>query len=892
MAKLLLIDAPNAVYRAFHAVRRLARADGLPTNAIFGFAQMLHRALHDEQPTHLLAAFDPIGPSFRNEIYPEYKAHRPPPPEDLERQWPWIFRLLDALKIPRVQLNTHEADDLIATYARLARERGWEVVILSTDKDLMQLVGDGIVLVDTMKGVRYDAEAVQRKWGVPPEKIGDLLALTGDSSDNIPGIPGIGPKTAAQLLARYGSLEAVLAHADEIPQPKRRENLQKHADDARLARRLVALDAHAPVPLPLQALERKVPDREALEALLNELNFRSLRAAFLGEDEAPKARIEASIERKVRIVQTEEDLDALLQALAAAPEAAIDTETTSLAPHDAELVGISFCVQAGKAWYLPLGHREGKQLARAQALARLAPWLEDPNKRKWGHNLKYDLQVLRRAGIALAGVHADSMLLAYVHRSGRTPRLDDVAKAYLGVDTIHYEDITGRGRKQIRFDEVPIEKAAPYAGEDAELSYRLCKKLRALLAEEGRLARHDEIELPLSLVLAEMEWVGVKVDAGILQALSARFGKRIAEIEQEAQKIAGCALNLHSPKQLGEFLFETLKLPGGKRTRSGQWATDQEVLERLKDAHPIVQLALEARKLSKLKSTYTDKLARLIHPRTGRVHTNYNQAITITGRLSSSDPNLQNIPIRSEEGKEIRKAFVAEEGMCLLAADYSQIELRLMAHFSGDETLISAFQHGQDIHAATAAEIYGVPLDQVSPEMRRQAKIVNFGILYGMGAHGLARELGISRTEAQRYIQRYFERHPKIKAFIEQTIEKARDCGYVETLFGHRIWLDRIHSKHPGQRAEAERTAINAPLQGSAADIIKRAMIALHARLAPIGARMILQVHDELVVEAPEERLEEVRAIVREEMEQAASLAVPLIVDLGQGKDWFSAHGP
>ena len=891
---LLLVDAPNAVYRAFFAIRaRLARADGLPTNAIHGFGQMLKAALDMVQPTHIAVAFDPIGPSFRNEIFPAYKAQRPPMPEDLQVQWPHIFRLVDALGIKHVQLEMHEADDVIATYARRAEKEGFSVVILSTDKDLMQLVDGRIVLLDTMKQIRYTPEVVEQKLGVPPARVRDLLALTGDTSDNIPGIPGIGPKTAAQLLARFGSLEGVLAHAEEIPQPKRREQILAHADDARLAYRLVGLCEDAPVPYALDELVWRGPDAARLQAFCDEMGLKRLAALFLGEEaERPRTVVVSGGTRRVHTVRDEDALRALVRALAQAPRITLDLETTSLAPHEAEIVGWAFSVRAGEAWYVPVRHTQGPQLAPARVAEALAPILADPKRPKQGHNLKYDLQVLWNAGLDAKGIAADSMLLAYVDRPGRAQKLDDLALAYLRERMIGYAEVAGKGKHEIPFAEVPVEKAAEYAGEDAEVAHRLCAMLSEKLTREGRIARHDDIELPLMHVLAAMEWTGVRVDRARLAAISDKLRARMNELENEVARLAPRPFNLHSPKQLGEVLFEDLKLPGGKRTRSGQWRTDQETLERLAELHPIPKLVLEIRKLAKLTSTYTDKLGMLISPKTGRVHTNYNQAITITGRLSSSDPNLQNIPIRDPEGREIRRAFRAEEGFVLISADYSQIELRLMAHFSRDERLLQAFAEGLDIHAATAAAIAGVSLNEVDGEMRRRAKVVNFGILYGMGATGLARQLGISRSEAARFIERYFARHPKVRAFIEATKKRAHEQGYVETLLGHRVYLDAIHSRNPAARAEAERTAINAPLQGSAADIIKLAMIRLHEafqREHP-KARIILQVHDELVVEAPQDEAEAVAARMKEIMESAVKLAVPLVVDIGTGADWFSAH--
>ncbi len=916
MPHLVLIDGPNYVFRAFHAVRHnLSNSKGEPTNAVFGYVQMLRSILKDLSPTHVAVAFDPKDGTFRNDIYPDYKAHRPPMPEELAAQWPRILEVTEAFRLPLLCLDNYEADDVIATLARQAERQGWDVTIVSTDKDLMQLVNERIWMLDTMRRKEYGIEEVKEKWGVGPERIHDLLALTGDSSDNIPGVPGIGPKTAALLIDTYGDLEGVLEHAPEIKQNKRRENLIAHADDARLAYRLVALADDAPVGVALNDLGVREPDREKLGRIFRELEFRRLGDEFSDGDAGKEVRGEPAAapeneenmpepdpvgERRNHIVNDRDGLKRLLDVLDAAELVAVDTETTSLATHDADIVGISFAATPGEAFYVPLGHRAADlldaapvQLDRNETLAALRPFLEDRNKKKCGHNLKYDLQVFRRAGIGLAGIVADSMLLAYCLYPGKyAPKMDAVAEDYLDYRCTSYEEVAGKGAKQIGFDAVPLETAAPYACEDADIALRLTHYLRERLEHEQRLGRHDDIELPLSFVLADMEWRGVRIDRGQLAALSEDFGQRIRELETRIHAAAGTEFNIQSPKQLGVLLFETLGLPGGRKTKSGQWATGQSVLEKLADEHEVPRLILETRTLSKLKSTYTDALQKLIHPETGRVHTSYNQAVTTTGRLSSSDPNLQNIPIRSSEGREIRKAFVAEPGNILIAADYSQIELRLMAHFSGDETLREAFRKGEDIHAATAAAVNGVPIEDVDGDMRRRAKIINFGILYGMSAFGLAKQLDTERGEAQTFIDAYFSQYRRVRAFMDDTLEKSRARGYVETLLGHRVYVPDIHAGNGMHRAYAERTAINAPLQGSAADIIKVAMIRLHRRLASEvpQAHIILQVHDELVVEAPREKAGEVADTMRRTMESAVSLSVPLTVDIDQGQSWFEAH--
>ncbi|RMH61557.1 MAG: DNA polymerase I [Zetaproteobacteria bacterium] len=893
MPHLVLIDGPNYVFRAFHAIRHnLSNAKGEPTNAIFGYVQMLRSVLNELSPTHLAVAFDPRDGTFRNRLYPDYKAHRPPMPPELAVQWPRIFELTDAFRCNRLQVDDFEADDIIATLTRQARARGWDVTIVSTDKDLMQLVDDHVRLLDTMRNTSYGPAEVREKWGVPPERVHDLLALTGDSSDNIPGVPGIGPKTAAQLLAQYGDLEGVLRHAPEIRQRKRRENLVEHADDARLSYRLVALHDEVPLPCTLDDLAAREPDRTRLGALFQELEFRRLAREFADAPSAPPTSTPA---RQDQRVDNEGALAAMIAHLRDAELLAIDTETTSLNTRDAKLVGLALATSAERAWYIPLAHQEpnAPQLSWERVRAALKPILEDASLPKCGHNLKYDLQVLRRAGIELAGIRFDSMLLAYCLHPGKyPPSLDNVAQDHLGHRCISYEQVVGKGAKKLSFAQVPIERALPYACEDAAIAWQLSRKLSALLAEQQRLKRHDDIELPLMHVLADMEWRGAGIDPDMLARLSHAFGARLRELEQAIHRAAGETFNIHSPRQLGVLLFEKLALPGGKKTKSGQWSTTQDVLETLAEEHEVPRLILQARALSKLKSTYTDALRRLAHPDTKRVHTSYNQAITTTGRLSSSDPNLQNIPVRSAEGREIRKAFVAPPGFVLLAADYSQIELRLMAHFSRDAALLRAFAQGEDIHAATAAAIHGVPLEAVSGEMRREAKIINFGILYGMGPFGLSKQLGISRAEARAFIDAYFARHPDVRAFLDQTLAHAREHGHVETLLGHRVPIPDIHARNGMRRQYAERTAINAPLQGSAADIIKVAMIRLHRELRARWpeAHMILQVHDELVVECPASEAEQVAAAMRRIMEQAVQLRVPLVVDIGQGRNWYEAH--
>jgi len=907
MPHLVLIDGPNYVFRAFHAVKHnLSNSKGEPTNAVFGYVQMVRGILKDLSPTHVAVIFDPKGGTFRNEMYADYKAHRPPMPEDLVPQWQHVFDVTDAFNISRICVENYEADDVIATLAKQAEAKDWDVTIVSTDKDLMQLVSAKVWMLDTMRHKEYGIDEVKEKWGVEPVRVHDLLALAGDSADNIPGVPGIGPKTALELLNTYGNLEGVLEHAPEIKQNKRRENLIAFADDARLSYKLVALDMQTPLPLGLDDLISQAPNRPLLAELFKNLEFRRLTDEFsdkvevISDINSQKEAFSPNKSVKIRIdhlVDTEETLQQLVNQLNQAKLIAVDTETTSLQCHNAELVGLSFAVQEGEGWYVPIAHRSSdllsptpKQLDKHTILSALTPILEDEHKTKCGHNLKYDSQVLRKAGITLRGIVADSMLLAYVDEAGQSAKMDNVAKKYLDHDCIAYEDVAGKGAKKITFDLVAIDIAAPYAAEDAEVTLRLTNTLQEKLASLA--ARHDDIELPLSAVLADMEWVGAHIDASALATLSEQFGTRIRALESQIHTAAGKEFNINSPKQLGVLLFETLGIEGGKKTKSGQWATGQEILEKLADEHEVPRLILEVRGLSKLKSTYSDALPKLIHPQTGRVHTSYNQAVTTTGRLSSSDPNLQNIPIRTVEGREIRKAFIAEEGNILIAADYSQIELRLMAHFSQDANLMQAFADGRDIHAATAAAVNQVALADVTGEMRRRAKVINFGILYGMSAFGLAKQLDVSRSEAKLFIEAYFEQFPTVQSFMDKTLIKAREQGYVETLLGHRMYVPDINSSNGMRKAYAERTAVNAPLQGSAADIIKVAMINLHQRLqeeAP-EAKMILQVHDELIVECPKAESQQVIAIMRSEMEAAAKLNVPLIVDIGTGTSWFEAH--
>ncbi|MDX8409602.1 MAG: DNA polymerase I [Mariprofundales bacterium] len=908
---LALLDGSNLAFRAFYGMRvALTAADGQPVNAIYGYLQIVRAALEKLKPTHAAVAFDPKGgSSFRNGLLPQYKQQRSAMPEDLASQWPHLFTVTDALNLSRICVDGFEADDVIATLTKQAQAQGWRVTILSSDKDLMQLVGNGVVQCEPGKGTIFDTAGVTKKWGVAPNRIQDLLALMGDHSDNIPGIDGIGPKTAALLLAEYGSLEGVLSHAGEIKQKKRRENLLAQAETARTAYQLVALDEAVPLEHSLAQLQRQPPNTAALGALFDRFGFTRLRTLFGLDTPLEQATVKTvptevtqatdQPTRHDHLVDNTASLSQLCDALRRTELIAIDSETDSLACRSANLVGLSFATEAGSGWYLPLGHRDDKgnllpaQLPLATALAALKPILEDFTRAKCGHNLKFDRQILRRVGITLTGVQFDSMLLAYaLQPGGQPPKMDRVAEAQLGYRCISFAEVAGKGAKQITFDRVAIAEALPYAAEDADIAWRLTKALCAQLEQDARLHRHHAIELPLAKVLADMEWTGVQLDRTLLDGLSTQFGHRIKELTAQIHHAAGSEFNIQSPKQLGELLFDQLELPGGKRTKSGQWQTSQSVLEALAPLHEIPRLVLETRQLGKLKSTYTDALPRLINPESGRVHTSYNQAITSTGRLSSSDPNLQNIPIRSVEGREIRKAFVAADGHLLIAADYSQIELRLMAHFSQDAALMAAFHAGDDIHSATAAAIHQLPIAEVSRDMRRAAKAINFGIIYGMGAFGLAKQLGIPRKEAQLFIAAWFAQYPGVKRFMDAIQAQAKAQGFVDTLKGHRIPLPEINDRNAARRQYAERLAINAPLQGSAADLIKLAMIRLHQQLAQQypDAHLIMQVHDELVVEAPATQASEISDLITSVMESVMALSVPLKVDTGYGANWFTAH--
>ena len=910
----LLVDGSSYLYRAFHALPPLSTARGEPTGAVRGVIAMLRNLVTRLAPSRIAVVFDASGPTFRDAIYPAYKAHRPPMPDELRAQIEPLHALVRALGLPLLCEPGVEADDVIGTLARAATAAGESVVIATGDKDLAQLVDARITLLDTMKRdgqeTVLDHDGVIAKFGVPPAGIVDLLALMGDSVDNIPGVPGVGPKTAAKWLAEHGSLAALVAGADGI-KGKAGEALRAHLAQLDLARQLATIRCDVPLPFGLEALAPQPPDRATLRALYERLEFRTWLkeldaagepVAGAAADSAPAAEAAPppapSPARDYETVLDEAAFAGWLARLEAADAFAFDTETDALDYMRARIVGVSFAIEPQRAAYVPLAHvypGAPDQLDRDSVLARLRPLLEDPHKGKIGQHAKFDINVLANHGIALAGLADDTMLESYVLDATATRHdMDSLAALYLDEKTIKYEDVAGRGAKQIGFEQVPIENAGPYAAEDADVTLRLHLALSAKLAEVPALMGiYRDIEMPLVPVLSRMERRGVRIDHAGLRRMSAEFAQRLLELEREAHDLAGQPFNLGSPKQLQSILFERQQLPVKKKTPTGQPSTDEEVLAELaEDGHALPKVILEHRSLSKLRGTYTDRLPELVNPVTGRVHTSYHQAVASTGRLSSSDPNLQNIPVRTDAGRRIRSAFIAEPGCCVVAADYSQIELRIMAHLSGDAALLAAFARGDDIHRATAAEVFGLTLEQVAPEQRRAAKAINFGLIYGMSAFGLARQLGIERGAAQDYVSRYFARYPGVKTFMDETRRSAAARGYVETVSGRRLYLPEINSKNPARRAAAERTAINAPMQGTAADIIKRAMIAVDGWIEAAGvpARMILQVHDELVFEVEEAALEAFCKEVRTHMSAAAELSVPLLVEVGSGRNWDEAH--
>jgi DNA polymerase-1 len=891
--KLVLVDGSSYLYRAFHAMPSLTNSNGDQTGAVYGMTNMLRRLLRESGSNHVAVIFDAPGKTFRDEIYADYKANRPPMPEELVAQIKPIHEVVRALGFPLLQIPGVEADDVIGTLATQARDAGFEVVISSGDKDMCQLVDEQIRVENTMDDSTLDPAGVKKKFGIHPTQMVDFLTLVGDSSDNIPGVPKVGPKTAVKWLEAYGSLDAILENAEEI-KGKVGENLRACRDRLPMSKRLVTIKRDVDVGVGPGALALSPPDAAALRDWYGRLEFKSWLAELLGDAEEGGPE---DVPFEHEVILDEAALEDWVQRLGAAELFAFDTETTSLDYMQADLVGVSFAVEPGRAAYVPFGHRyEGapRQLGAARVLEALRPLLESEEHAKVGQNLKYDMSVLARHGVTLRGVRYDTMLESYVIDSTATRHdMDSLALKYLSHKTIHYEDVAGKGAKQRTFDQVPIEDAAPYAAEDADVTLRLHLDLWPRLGKTPRLKTlFEEIEMPLIPVLSVMERNGVRVDPEMLAEQSKELAGRMREIETQAHQAAGEAFNLGSPKQIQAILFEKLELPVLSKTPKGQPSTAESVLQELALEYDLPRLILEYRSTSKLKSTYTDALPARVNPQTGRVHTSYHQAVASTGRLSSTEPNLQNIPVRTEAGRRIRQAFVAEPGLRLLAADYSQIELRIMAHLSGDSGLNKAFESGADIHRATAAEVFGVKADEVSGEQRRGAKAINFGLIYGMSAFGLSKQLGISRGEAQDYVDAYFERYPGVKTFMDETKEQARDRGYVETVFGRRLYLPEIKSRNAQRRQYAERTAINAPMQGTAADIIKRAMLRIHVWLedVKVDAKMIMQVHDELVFEVKEANLQQLRDKVVELMSGAAELSVPLTVAVGTGENWDQAH--
>ncbi len=901
----VLVDGSSWLHRAFNALPALSTKGGEPTGALYGVLNMLRRLLADYRPDYLAVVFDAPGKTFRHEQFADYKVHRPPMDPLLIQQIEPLHACIRALGLPLLQVGGVEADDVIGTLTHQATAKGLPVLIVSGDKDLTQLVGERVRMLDTMKNLVTDVAGVEQKFGVPPALIVDWLALVGDTSDNIPGVPGVGPVNAAKWLRQYGSLDALIADAAAIT-GKIGEKLRAGLEQLPLSRQLATLDCQVALPVAFEELRPAPPDTAALRALYERFEFRSWLRDLSSASPAnpapaptqPALDFQETATEPVtyQLVLDQPAFEEWLTRLQAADLFAFDTETTSLNYLDARIVGVSFAVNPCEAAYVPLAHDypgAPEQLSREWVLERLRPLLEDPARPKLGQHLKYDSHVLANHGIALRGIRHDTLLESYVLDSTARHDMDSLAERHLRLRTIHFEDVAGKGAKQLTFNQVALEQAGPYAAEDADVTLRLHRCLWPRLEREPGLRRlYEELEIPLIDVLARMERIGVRVDAAALRQQSGELAKRLWELEQQAHDLAGERFNLGSPKQLQAILFERMGLPVGKKTATGQASTAEDVLQELALNYPLPKVILEYRALSKLKSTYTDRLPEQMNPHTGRVHTSYHQAVASTGRLSSSDPNLQNIPIRTSEGRRIRQAFVPEPGWVMLAADYSQIELRIMAHLSGDDGLLRAFAAGADVHRATAAEVFGVAVEDVGAEQRRSAKAINFGLIYGMSAFGLAQQLGIERGAAKDYVDRYFTRYPGVKAYMENTRRSAAERGYVETVFGRRLYLSDIRARNPQLRQAAERAAINAPMQGTAADIIKRAMLAVDRWLRESGfpARMLMQVHDELVFEVAEDAVTEAGERIRAAMITAAELRVPLEVDIGVGANWDEAH--
>jgi DNA polymerase-1 len=903
---LVLIDGSGFIFRAFHALPPMTRPDGTPVNAVFGFTNMLARLLKDHTGSHIAVIFDAGRYTFRNRLYEAYKAHRPPAPEELIPQFILTREATEAFGVPAIELTDWEADDLIAAYAQAAEAQGARTTIVSSDKDLMQLIRPGVMMMDPLKQKPIGPAEVMEKFGVAPDKVIEVQALIGDSTDNVPGVPGIGPKGAAQLIAEYGDLESVLAAAPSMKPSKRRDALIEHADKARISRELVTLRADAPLPLPFEALVVKEPDAKHLVEWLGAQGFRStisrLGLSAPAAVEAPKPTVDTPHVPASDVafgdyesVTTVEALRTWAEGARSAGCFALDTETDGLDAMRAGLVGLSMATAAGHACYVPLRHEIlAEQVPLADAIEILGPLFSDADVLKVLQNAKFDMMVLGRAGFPPIAPVDDTMLISFAQDAGAHGHgMDELSRLHLGHSPIPYDQVTGTGRNRISFAHVPIHNATAYAAEDADVTLRLWHCLKPRLRENHALSLYEQLERRLIPVLLDMERAGIKVDADDLRRMSVDFEQRMGVMEKDCHRLAGHEFNVGSPKQLGEVLFDEMNLPGGKRMKTGAWGTDSSVLQNLADqGHELPSRILEWRQLQKLKSTYADALVEQINPDTGRVHTSYAMAIAQTGRLSSTDPNLQNIPIRTEEGSRIRHAFIAEPGNVLVSADYSQIELRLLAHVADIPALKESFARGEDIHARTASEVFGVPMAGMDAMTRRRAKAINFGIIYGISGFGLARQLGIGQGEALGYIKRYFERYPGIRDYMEHAKAVAKDKGYVTTPFGRRCWISGIADKLPARRSYAERQAINAPLQGGAADIIKRAMVRLPEVLARecASARMLLQVHDELLFEVPATAAHELAGVARRVMESAATLSVPLVVETGTGRSWAEAH--
>ncbi|MBI3560922.1 MAG: DNA polymerase I [Gammaproteobacteria bacterium] len=899
---LILVDGSSYLFRAYHALPALTNSKGEPTGAVYGVINMLRKLRARYPQSQLAVVFDAKGKTFRNDLYTPYKAHRPPMPEELRQQIEPIHAIIRAMGLPLLSVSGVEADDVIGTLATQASALQIDTLISTSDKDLAQLVGPHVTLVNTMTDTLLDRQGVIDKFGIPPERMVDFLTLTGDSADNIPGVSGVGEKTAVKWLQQYQSLDGVVAHANEM-KGKIGEKLRASLGELPLYQALVTIKCDVPLPVTAQSLQPTAPDTASLRAWFQRLEFKSWTAELSNPASNPVPTVSApasppvkAVNADYRTVLTHEELDQWITLVNQAALIAFDTETTGLDYMQAELVGLSLCVQAGTAAYIPVGHTypgAPTQLAREEVLRKLKPILEDPTRPKLGQNLKYDAHIMTGYGIHMQGMVHDTMLQSYVLDSNARHDMDTMALRHLDHHTIHYEEVTGKGAKQIGFNQVAIQPATAYAAEDADITLRLHEGLWPQLQASPSLKRvYETIEMPLVPVLVNIEQRGVLIDRDMLRQQSARLQQQMLELEQRAYSEAGQTFNLSSPKQIQAILFEKMQLPVLEKTPTGQASTAESVLQELAYSYTLPKLILEYRTLSKLKSTYTDTLPEMINPRTGRVHTSYHQAVAATGRLSSTDPNLQNIPVRTEEGRLIRQAFIAPPGYRLLAADYSQIELRIMAHLSGDRGLLEAFAQGQDIHRATAAEVFAITPEQVSDEQRRSAKAINFGLIYGMSAFGLARQLNVERGLAQNYIDQYFSRYPGVKAYMDKTRITARERGYVETVFGRRLYLPEINAANHQRRQYAERTAINAPMQGTAADIIKRAMIDVHNSIHAMGLEvyMIMQVHDELVFEVPNNTEDKISTIIRDAMSQAANLHIPLVVDIGIGNNWETAH--